>query len=65
MTQKYTHPLNHRHYKRERETPVTIYVGLKLYSTVRFKTIIGHLFHLGILISYDRVLLMTKSLLKS
>ena len=59
---KSTHALNHRHNKRERGTPVTMYVGLKLYSTVRSKTIIDHLFYLGISISYDRVLSITKSL---
>ena len=53
---KSTHALNHRHHKRERETPVTMYVGLKLYLTVRSKTIIDHLFHLGISIYHDRVL---------
>ena len=35
---KSTHALSHRHHKRERETPVTIYVCLKLYLTVRSKT---------------------------
>ena len=32
------HALNHCHHKRERETPVTMYICLKLYSTVRSKT---------------------------
>ena len=59
---KSTHALNHRHHKRERETPVSMYVRLKLYLTGRSKTIIDHLFHLGISISYDRVLSITKSL---
>ena len=59
---KSNHALNHRHHKTERETPVTMYVGLKLYSTLRSKTIIDHLFHLGISISYDGVLSITKSL---
>ena len=58
---KFTHAWNHRHHERERKTPVTTYVGLKLYSRVRFKTITDHLFHLGISISYDRVLSITKS----
>ena len=34
------HTLNHRHYEMEYKTPVTVYVGLKLYLTVRSKTII-------------------------
>ena len=59
---KCTHALNQRHHKRVRETPVTMYVDLELYSTLRAKTIIDHLFHLEILISYDRVLSITQSL---
>ena len=38
------------------ETPVPIYIGLKLYATVRSRTLIDKLFHLGICISYVRVL---------
>ena len=34
------HALNHRHYEMEYKTPVTVYVALKLYLTVRSKTII-------------------------
>ena len=45
---------NRRHSK-HRETPVPIY-GLKLYATVRAKTLIQNLFFLGICISYDRCL---------
>ena len=59
---KSTRSLNRRHHKKERETSVTMYVGLKLYSTVRSKTIIEYLFHLGISISYDRILSITKSI---
>ena len=59
---KSIHALNHSHYKRERKTPITMYVGLKLYSAVRSKAIVDHLFHLGISILYDRVLSITKSL---
>ena len=44
------------------ETPVHLYIALKLYSTVRSKTLIDHMFHLGICSSYDRVLEVTKSL---
>ena len=59
---KFNHALNHHHHKKEHETPVTIYVCLKLYSTVGSKTIIDHLFHLGTSISCDRVLPITESL---
>ena len=45
---------NRRHLKK-RETPLPLYVGLKL-LTMRAKTIIQKLFLLGICISYDRCL---------
>ena len=53
--------LDNRHHDKEKETPVNIYVGLKLYSTVRSRTLIDCLFQLGICISYDRILSITKS----
>ena len=44
---------NRKHLKhRETPVPIYIYIGLKLYATVRAKT----LFFLGICISYDRCL---------
>ena len=46
----------------ERETSVSIYVGLKLYSTVKSKTIIDNTFNLGMCISYPRILSITKSI---
>ena len=59
---KSIHASNHHHHKRKSETPVTMYVSLKLYSTVRSKTILGRLFHLGISIFHDTVLSIKKSL---
>ena len=53
--------LNHRHHKKERETPVSIYLGLKLYSTIGSRVTIDYMFHLGLCISYPRVLSITKS----
>ena len=47
-------PTASRRHLKYRETPVTMYVGLKLYATVRAKTLIQKLFFLGICISYDR-----------
>ena len=44
-----------RHVK-ERETPVLVYVGLNLYASLRTKTVIQHLFSLGLSIPYDRCL---------
>ena len=54
--------LDNRHRDKEEETSVNIYVGLKLYSTVRSRTLIDCLFQLGICISYDKILSITKSL---
>ena len=44
-----------RHVK-ERETPVPVYVGLKLYASLHRKTVIQCFFSLGLSISYDRCL---------
>ena len=51
----------HRHHNKERETSTSIYAGLKIYSMVRSRTLVQHFFHLGICISYDRILCITKS----
>ena len=53
-----TYRCNHKNY----EAPVQIYTGLKIYGTVTSNTLIAHMYHLGICISYPRVLEMTKSL---
>ena len=45
-----------------RETPVQIYASLKIYATVRSRTLIDHLFMLGICIPYNRVLEITQVL---
>ena len=52
----------HRRHLKPRETPAPIYVGLKLYATVRSNSLIDRLFHLGICISYDRVLSITNAI---
>ena len=51
---KSTTSVQRKHVK-SRETPAPIYVGLKLYASVRSKSLIDKLFHLGMCISYDRV----------
>ena len=53
---------NHRHHSKGRETSVTFYFGLKIYSAIRSRTIIDCLFSLEICISYDRILSNTKSI---
>ena len=50
------HQSTTRLHLKARETPVPIYIGLKLYTTVRSRTLIDKLFHLGICVSYARVL---------
>ena len=54
-----------RHNLKERETPVVIYYTLKLYATVRSRVLIDHVYSLGICLSYQRVLDITKNLYNS
>ena len=50
-----------RHFK-YRETPVVIYVSVKIFSILRSKTLIEHFFMLGICIPYSRILNITKDI---
>ena len=45
-----------RRHVKERETPVPVYIGLKLYASLSTKTVIHCSFSLGLSISYDRCL---------
>ena len=45
-----------RRHVKERETPIPVYVGLKLYASLRTKTVIQRFFSLRLSISYDRCL---------
>ena len=47
--------VNVRH-DRDHETPLPLYLGLKVHAVTRSKTLVDTLFHLGLYISYDRVL---------
>ena len=47
---------------RERETPLPIYIGLKIHSVTRSRELIDNLFSLGISVSYDRVLQLSTDL---
>ena len=40
----------------DHETPLPLYLGLKAHAVTRSKTLVDTLFHLGLCISYDRVL---------
>ena len=50
------------YHEKTRETPMIIYIGLKIYSTSRSRNLIDMLFNLGLCISYDRVLEITKNI---
>ena len=43
-------------HSRERETPVPLYVALKIHSTIRSRGLVDVLFNLGMCVSYDRLL---------
>ena len=47
--------VNVRH-DRDHETPLPLYLGLKVHAVTRSKMLVDTLFHLGLCISYDRVL---------
>ena len=47
--------VNVRH-DRDHEIPLPLYLGLKVHAVTRSKTLVDTLFHLGLCISYDRVL---------
>ena len=40
----------------EREPPLPLYIGMKIHTETRSKTIVNHLYDLGLSVSYDRVL---------
>ena len=53
--------IKHRHAKTH-ETPMMIYILLKIYSVTRSRNLIDILFNLGLCISYDRFLEITKNI---
>ena len=54
------HTLVRRH-KKCQETPLLVYNILKIYSTCRSRNIIDHFFSIGICISYNRILELTRN----
>ena len=50
-----------RHFKYH-ETPVVTYVSVKIFSTLRSKTLLEHFFILGICMPYSRILDITKDI---
>ena len=52
-----------RRHSKDRETPIMLYNSLKLYTgTNRSRDLIDHFFHLGLCVSYDRILEITKDM---
>ena len=50
------------HHAKTHETPTMIYIPLKIFSVTRSKNLIDMLFNLGLCISYDQVLEVTKNM---
>lgn len=46
-------------HNRERETPLTIYVAMKIHAMTRSRNLVSSLYHLGLCVSYDRLLQIT------
>ena len=49
-------------HSRDRETPLPLYVALKIHAVTRRRGLIDILFHLGMCVSYDRVLQVTSEM---
>lgn len=49
-------------HNRERETPLPLYIALKIHTVTRSRTLIDTLFNLGMCISYDRLLKLTSDI---
>ena len=54
--------LTRRRHAKTHETPMMIYIPLKIYSVTRSRNLIDMLFNLSFCISYDRILEITKSI---
>ena len=54
-----TDPIKHSHHQ---ETPVPVYLGLLMHTKTRKRDLVDILFHLGLYISYDRVLSISTDL---
>ena len=52
-------PTNSTYHRHERETPLPIFVSLKIHAVTRSRNLIDTLFNLGICVSYDRLLQFT------
>ena len=52
-------------HNRERETPLPLYVGLKIHAETRSKTLVESMFKMGLSISYDRVMSISTEIANS
>ena len=61
---KYGRSVNSSHdrHSRDRETPLTLYVAMKVHAVTRSRTLVDALFNLGMCVSYDRLLQLTNDL---
>ena len=50
------------HHSKERETPLPIYIGMMIHGHTRKRELVDTLFHLGLSVSYDRVLEISKAM---
>ena len=48
-----------KHHSRDRESPLPIYIAIKMHGVTRKKTLVDKFFSLGMCISYDRLLQIT------
>ena len=53
---------SHGHNNRDCETPLTLYVALKIHAVTRKRTLVDTLFNLGMCVSYSRLLQSTSDL---
>ena len=54
-----------RRQSKNQETPILLFNSLKIYMTDQSRNLLHHFFHLGICVSYDRVLEITKNIYKN
>ena len=53
------------YHSRERETPLPMYLGMKVHLKTRKRELVDTLFHLGLSVSYDRLMTISSSLQNS
>ena len=54
-----THFSRHKH---DRETPLTLYIALKIHATTRKRTLVDAFSSLGMCVTYDRLLQLTSDI---